>query len=73
MVALVSPQPSMCHVLLLTNPLCSTREHFPVQRAFPRDSHLLLGRRDVWLILQWGQGKLLQALENLGLSDLSTS
>lgn len=34
-----------------------------MQQALPRDFHLLLGRRGSWLILQWRQGKVLQALK----------
>lgn len=49
-VALVSPQLSMCCVLLLTNPPYRTRDQkIPFSMDFP----LLLGRRDIWLILQW--------------------
>lgn len=72
-VALGPSQASMCRVLLLTNPPCSTREWVLVQRAFSRDFPLLLGRRDIWLILQQGQGKVSQTLKKLRLPDLNTS
>lgn len=72
-VALGSSQPSLCRVLLLTNPPCSTREQVLVQRAFSRHFPLLLGRRDIWLVLQQGQGMVSQALKKLRLPDLNTS
>lgn len=58
MVALVSPPPSMCHILLLVNPCSNKTEHSSVQQAIPKGFYLLLDRRR-WLVdfaMETGQG-----------------
>lgn len=48
--------------LAARKPLPQSGRAFLVQQTLPWGLHLLLGRRDGWLILQWGRDKVSQAL-----------